>query len=119
MNEKLPFVNLITSSFPSQKVIDDLVKEQRDARLFDLFELKQDEETNDEEKWMCYLCSDPERINNLFDERPLIQGQLKEKHGKCKFFRRWHKRLFTLTDGSITYFKKDMVRFFLSLLKNE
>jgi len=54
------------------------------------------------------VCSNPLKINELFTEKPLIEGQLKEKHGKWKFLKRWHKRFFTLNAGSITYFKKDM-----------
>lgn len=61
--------------------------------------------------WQCYLCANPDRALDLNeDHRPLLQGQLKEKHGKWKFFRRWHKRVFTLTGSNIVYFKKDMVR---------
>lgn len=63
-------------------------------------------------QWVCYLCANPDKFSDLFDQKPLIQGQLKEKHGKWKFLRRWHKRIFTLAGGSIVYFKKDMVLFY-------
>ena len=79
-----------------------------DARLFDLFENRGPAEQS---VWFCHLCSEPSRLDTLLDDKhPLIQGQLKEKHGKYKFLKRWHKRQFTLADGRIIYFKKDMVR---------
>lgn len=103
MNEKNSFVTLITSSFPSEKVIEDLVNELKDVRFFDLFQL------SSAYQWHCYMCSNPDKAIDLLTEKTLIQGQLKEKHGKWKFLRRWRTRLYTLTGGSIVYFKKDMV----------
>lgn len=103
------------------------MKELKESRLFDLFEYKPssccDHNLNSNNvtstttttcsDWQCYLCANPERALDLSEDnaaRPLIQGQLKEKHGKWKFLRRWHKRVFTLTGSNIVYFKKDMVK---------
>jgi len=55
------------------------------------------------------LCGCPERASDLLNEATLIQGELKEKHGKYRFLRRWRKRLYSLTNGNIVYYKKDMV----------
>lgn len=102
----MPFNLLVTSSFPSEKQLNDLRNELVESRMLDLFECSE----NSHQKWSCFVCANPQRSSDLFDENHhLIQGQLKEKHGKWKFLRRWHKRLFTLTGGSIVYFKKDMV----------
>lgn len=92
-----------------------MVEELRDCGLYDLFEIRdssspQHQINKEKIQWNCFLCSNPLKINELFTEKPLIEGQLKEKHGKWKFLKRWHKRFFTLNAGSITYFKKDMVR---------
>lgn len=102
LEEKSSFVTLVTSSFPSEKVIDDLVNELKDVRFFDLF---QNITAGD---WHCYMCSHPDKAMDLLNEKTLIQGQLKEKHGKWKFLRRWRTRLYTLSGGNIIYFKKDM-----------
>lgn len=104
LNDKMPFTLLVTSSFPSEKQLNELKDELKESRMFDLFEYRD----HVEDKWPCYLCANPEKSSDLINEKPLIQGQLKEKHGKWKFLRRWHKRIFTLTGGSIVYFKKDM-----------
>ena len=39
----------------------------------------------------------------------VFQGQLKEKKGKWKFFKRWKTRYFTLSGAQITYNKNDSV----------
>jgi protein melted len=75
-----------------------------ETRIKDLFEYNE----NDSD-WHCYFCSNQERALNILEERPLMQGQLKEKHGRWKFWKRWNKRFFTLNGGNIFYFKKDMV----------
>ena len=115
-------------NFNSQQ-IKELANELKELRFFNLFENTCASEVNEEANnknneqtpeilnqvqervWQCYFCANPERINDLIYEKPLIQGQLKEKHGKWKFLRRWRKRLYTLTGGNIVYFKKDMVNF--------
>lgn len=110
LNEKNSFITLITSSFPTEKVIEELVNELNDVRFFDLFQL------SNGYQWNCYMCSNPDKAIDLLTEKTLIQGQLKEKHGKWKFLRRWRTRLYTLTGGSIVYFKKDMVKFLVQFI---
>ena len=41
-------------------------------------------------------------------DNTLIKGTLKEKRGKWKLFKRWKKRIYTLTGGNMVYVKKDM-----------
>ena len=80
-------------------------------RSFDLIEYQCFSERNSE--WMCYMCAHPEKAADFMQgKQPVIQGELKEKHGKWKLLKKWRKRLFSLTGGSITYFKKDMVIIF-------
>ena len=38
-----------------------------------------------------------------------VTGQLKEKKGRWKFFKRWKTRYFTLSGATITFSKKDSV----------
>ena len=116
LNEKTPFVTLITSSFPTQKQLGDLVEELKETRIYDIFQYKltqsnfmRDDFVNENKVWHCYLCSNPEKAGDLLNEKTLIQGQLKEKHGKYKFLRRWRKRMYSLTGGNIVHYKKDMV----------
>jgi hypothetical protein len=103
-----------------------LKKELEDYRVFDLFEIKPVVDANTSGQgatcepisdWFCFMCANPDRAVNFLAERPLIQGELKEKHGKWKLFKRWQKRLFTLTGGSIVYYKKDMVIKFYTISK--
>lgn len=115
LNEKNSFVTLITSSFPPERVVEDLINELKDVRFFDLFQWNSACSTLNSQ-WQCYMCSNPEKAIDLLNEKTLIQGQLKEKHGKWKFLRRWRTRLYTLTGGNIVYFKKDMVSLIILFL---
>lgn len=105
-SDKLGFVPLITSSFPIDKEQKLILNELKDLRFFDLFQFNKEHK-----QWFCYLCSNPDKARDLSTQSTLIQGQLKEKRGKWKLFKRWKKRLYTLTGGNIVYMKKDMVRF--------
>ncbi len=121
LNEKTSFVTLITSSFPTQKQITDLINEHKETRYYDIFQQKTllnnntdndnqtNHENNEKKVWYCFSCSNPDKALDLLKEKTLIQGQLKEKHGKWKFLRRWRKRIYSITSGNIVYFKKDMV----------
>jgi len=91
--------------------VSELVEELTETRYYDIFSRKK-------EMWQCMLCGCPEKANELLNEATLIQGQLKEKHGKYKFLRRWRKRMYSLTNGNIVYYKKDMVRKELNNLEN-
>ena len=103
-SEKLQFIPLITSAFPNEKQQQLLLTELFDIRLFDLFEFNKESQ-----QWFCFLCSNPEKAFNILNETTLMQGHLSEKRGRWKFFKRWKKRLYSLTGGNIVYVKKDMV----------
>lgn len=54
--------------------------------------------------WGCFLCNHPERaVGFLQDSQPVIEGQLKEKKGRWKIFRRWRTRYFTLSGAHLSY----------------
>lgn len=51
------------------------------------------------------------------DTQPVIEGQLKEKKGKWRLFRRWRTRYFTLSGahlsckGSVNFFLKNIIKY--------
>ncbi|XP_015906317.1 protein melted [Parasteatoda tepidariorum] len=93
------FLTLVTSAFPSAKDQDTLINELRTARFFDVFEYN-----GPLNIWGCFLCNHPDRARGfLQDTQPVIEGQLKEKKGKWKIFRRWRTRYFTLSAGHLSY----------------
>lgn len=93
------FLTLVTSSFPSAKDQDLLNQELRSERYFDVFEFNAIIQI-----WGCFLCNHPERANGfLKSNEPVIEGQLKEKKGKWKLFRRWRTRYFTLSGIQLSY----------------
>ncbi|XP_054714583.1 protein melted-like [Uloborus diversus] len=93
------FLTLVTSAFPSAKDQDTLIGELRYSRFFDVFEYN-----GPLNLWGCFLCNHPDRARGfLQDTQPVIEGQLKEKKGKWKLFRRWRTRYFTLSAGHLSY----------------
>lgn len=114
------FVTLATSAFPQVKEIDALVNELRNSGYFDVFELgpwssnnngekdKDSEEDSSAEsvqmQWGCFLCNHPERAIGFLqgNTQPVIEGQLKEKKGKWRLFRRWRTRYFTLSGAHLS-----------------
>jgi hypothetical protein len=42
-------------------------------------------------------------VGFLQDSQPVIEGQLKEKKGRWKIFRRWRTRYFTLSGAHLSY----------------
>lgn len=53
--------------------------------------------------WGCFLCNHPERaVGFLQDSQPVIEGQLKEKKGRWRLFRRWRTRYFTLSPAHLS-----------------
>ena len=98
------FLTLVTSTFPSAKDQEILIDELRSYRYFDVFKFNAIHQI-----WGCFLCNHPDKANGfLKNNEPVIEGQLKEKKGKWKIFRRWRTRYFTLS-GIHLY--RDEVRF--------
>ena len=84
--------------------LDAAAKELFRARFFDVFKFDASEKN-----WACLICANPEKATGLMkDGQPVIEGQLKEKKGKWKIFKRWKTRHFTLSGANITYSKKDV-----------
>lgn len=97
------FLTVVTSSFPTQKDQLALLHELHEERYFDVFELNAADML-----WACFLCNHPEKVSDLLHNgSPQITGQLKEKKGKWKVFKRWKTRNFTLSGGTFTYSKSD------------
>ncbi|CAG0912716.1 unnamed protein product [Notodromas monacha] len=97
--ENRAFVTLVTSAFPNPREQETLIHELRHARFFDVFEYNA---LNGH--WGCFLCNHPERAHGFLQEdQPVIEGQLKEKKGKWRIFRRWRTRYFTLSGGHLSY----------------
>lgn len=93
------FLTLVTSSFPSAKDQDFLIQELRSNRYFDVFEFNAIASI-----WGCFLCNHPDKAPEfLQNNEPVIEGQLKEKKGKWKLFRRWRTRYFTLSGIHLSY----------------
>lgn len=55
-------------------------------------------------QWGCWLCNHPERAMGFLqgNSQPVIEGQLKEKKGKWRLFRRWRTRYFTLSGAHLS-----------------
>uniref|UniRef100_A0AC34GFM0 PH domain-containing protein n=1 Tax=Panagrolaimus sp. ES5 TaxID=591445 RepID=A0AC34GFM0_9BILA len=96
------FVTLVTSAFPTIKEQTLILKELQEARYFDDFSCNPTLH-----KWICFTCAHPEKVKSLIksdnSNMPLLEGQLKEKRGKWKFFKRWHTKYFTLSSAALTY----------------
>ncbi|KAL8583518.1 hypothetical protein ACOMHN_054834 [Nucella lapillus] len=97
------FLTVVTSSFPTQKDQLTLLHELHEERYFDVFEFNAACT-----HWACFMCNHPEKVSSLLqDGLPEIAGQLKEKKGKWKVFKRWKTRYFTLSGGTFTYSKSN------------
>jgi hypothetical protein len=76
-----------------------LLHELRNSGFFDVFEYNATLQ-----QWGCFLCNHPERaVGFLQAGQPVIEGQLKEKKGRWKIFKRWRTRYFTLSGAHLTY----------------
>ncbi|XP_061507476.1 protein melted isoform X1 [Anopheles gambiae] len=55
-------------------------------------------------QWGCFLCHHPEKAIGFLhgNNQPVIEGQLKEKKGKWRLFRRWRTRYFTLSGAHLS-----------------
>uniref|UniRef100_A0A336MAW9 CSON012913 protein n=1 Tax=Culicoides sonorensis TaxID=179676 RepID=A0A336MAW9_CULSO len=108
--ENKTFITLVTSAFPSSKDTDALVNELQQCGFFDVFELGPPNQTVPEDssvddfqfKWGCFLCNHPEKAMGFLDGNNVIEGQLKEKKGKWRLFRRWRTRYFTLSGAHLS-----------------
>lgn len=95
--ENKTFLTLVTSAFPCAKDQEALLNELRHSGFFDVFECSGNQ-------WGCFLCNHPERaVGFLQDSQPVIEGQLKEKKGRWKIFKRWRTRYFTLSGAHLSY----------------
>lgn len=104
--ENKTFMTLVTSAFPPPKDQEALINELRHSGFFDVFELGPvTNGTNPEElQWGCFLCNHPEKAMGFLhgNTQPVIEGQLKEKKGKWRLFRRWRTRYFTLSGAHLS-----------------
>ncbi|XP_050539223.1 protein melted isoform X2 [Daktulosphaira vitifoliae] len=98
--ETRTFLTLVTSAFPCTKDQDAVLSELRNSGYFDVFE----HFSINGGGWGCFLCNHPERaVGFLQDSQPVIEGQLKEKKGRWRLFRRWRTRYFTLSGAHLSY----------------
>lgn len=130
--ENKSFTELVTSNFPSVKEQEALVNELRHSGFLDVFEVSKwvveqsftdggrgvnvfflNEFRTDrlmpnanelEYQWGCFLCNHPEKAVGFLHGtgQPMIEGQLKEKKGKWRLFRRWRTRYFTLSGAHLS-----------------
>ncbi|XP_044754125.1 protein melted isoform X2 [Coccinella septempunctata] len=107
--ENKTFLTVVTSAFPCDKEQDALINELRHSGYFDVFQICQStgegsSEQSENLKWGCFLCAHPERAVGFLrgDAQPVIEGQLKEKKGKWRLFRRWKTRYFTLSGAHLS-----------------
>lgn len=108
--ENKSFTELVTSNFPSVKEQECLVNELRHSGFLDVFEVSRTDATKPtnvnelEFQWGCFLCNHPEKAVGFLHgtNQPMIEGQLKEKKGKWRLFRRWRTRYFTLSGAHLS-----------------
>ncbi|KAI4461099.1 veph-a/melted [Holotrichia oblita] len=109
--ENKTFLTVVTSAFPCSKDQDTLLNELRHSGFFDVFQLcpgnvggSADQLENNVFQWGCFLCAHPERAVGFLrgDAQPVIEGQLKEKKGRWRLFRRWRTRYFTLSGAHLS-----------------
>ncbi|KAJ0180288.1 hypothetical protein K1T71_003692 [Dendrolimus kikuchii] len=107
--ENKTFLTLVTSAFPGIKEQEMLLNELRSAGFFDVFELNTTRTDGvavppTQATWGCFLCTHPERAVGFLaaDGQPVIEGQLKEKKGRWRLFRRWRTRYFTLSGAHLS-----------------
>lgn len=77
-----------------------MLKELQIARYFDCFA-----HNATTTKWACFACNHPDRVKTFLRQdsnNPVLEGQLKEKRGRWKFFKRWHTKYFTLSSAALS-----------------
>lgn len=107
--ENRTFITLVTSAFPPRREQDALINELRNSGFFDVFEIgptlnNSSNNSLDDIRWGCFLCNHPEKAIGFLENntQPVIEGQLKEKKGKWRLFRRWRTRYFTLSGAHLS-----------------
>ncbi|XP_034247759.1 protein melted isoform X2 [Thrips palmi] len=105
--ENKTFLTVVTSAFPCSKDQEALTNELRHSGFFDVLEYVGvgggGNGISDGPLWGCFLCNHPERaVGFLQDSQPVIEGQLKEKKGRWRLFRRWRTRYFTLSPAHLS-----------------
>ncbi|CAH2233165.1 jg26688, partial [Pararge aegeria aegeria] len=107
--ENKTFLTLVTGAFPGLKEQEMLLNELRAAGFFDVFEVNSTRTDGGsvpptQATWGCFLCNHPERAVGFLaaDGQPVIEGQLKEKKGRWRLFRRWRTRYFTLSGAHLS-----------------
>ncbi|XP_044268267.1 protein melted isoform X3 [Tribolium madens] len=109
--ENKSFLTVVTSAFPCPKDQETLINELRHSGYFDVFQIcptnvggSADQLDGGSFKWGCFLCAHPERAVGFLrgDTQPVIEGQLKEKKGRWRLFRRWRTRYFTLSGAHLS-----------------
>lgn len=102
--ENRTFLTLVTGAFPGLKEQELVLAELRAAGFFDVFEVGAGEDCPARAPWRCFLCAHPERAPGFLagDGAPVIEGQLKEKKGRWRLFRRWRTRYFTLSGAHLS-----------------
>ncbi|CAH1104202.1 unnamed protein product [Psylliodes chrysocephalus] len=111
--ENKTFLTLVTSAFPCVKDQDSILNELRHSGYFDVFQVCPSNITPSDTLdspsiggviWGCFLCAHPEKAVGFLrgDTRPVIEGQLKEKKGRWRLFRRWRTRYFTLSGAHLS-----------------
>ncbi|XP_049313359.1 protein melted isoform X1 [Bactrocera dorsalis] len=107
--ENRSFTELVTSQFPNAKDREILVNELRHSGFLDVFEVSKTDTSNPncnelEYQWGCLLCNHPDKAVGFLNgsNQPMIEGQLKEKKGKWRLFRRWRTRYFTLSGAHLS-----------------
>ncbi|KAK3931175.1 Protein melted [Frankliniella fusca] len=105
--ENKTFLTVVTSAFPCSKDQETLLNELRHSGFFDVLECVRaaggGNSISDGPLWGCFLCNHPERaVGFLQDSQPVIEGQLKEKKGRWRLFRRWRTRYFTLSPAHLS-----------------
>ncbi|KAL9904900.1 protein melted isoform X2 [Glossina fuscipes] len=113
--ENRSFTELVTSQFPNMKFDffgkdrEILVNELRHSGFLDVFEVSKTNKKNPncnelEYQWGCFLCNHPDKAAGFLNgsNQPMIEGQLKEKKGKWRLFRRWRTRYFTLSGAHLS-----------------
>lgn len=96
------FTTLVTSAFPNDKIVQNLLNELRFFGYFDLFDhcILNDIGTG----WNCILCNRPEEVFEFVQcSEPVVESELEKKKGYWRLFKKWETRYFTLSRSHLSY----------------